>query len=81
MKRLLLSIMALTALAVPAFATSGPGCLVVVNVAKNDALNMRARPRPNRESWTSWFPAGTASSTSTASAGPNPCPGGVAGAR
>lgn len=30
--------------AAPAFATSGPGCLVVVNVAKNDALNMRARP-------------------------------------
>ena len=30
--------------ATPAFATSGPGCLVVVNVAYNDALNMRARP-------------------------------------
>lgn len=30
--------------AVPAFATSGPGCLYVVNVAANDALNMRARP-------------------------------------
>lgn len=28
----------------PAFATSGPGCLVVVNVADDDALNMRARP-------------------------------------
>jgi hypothetical protein len=27
----------------PASATSGPGCLVVVNVAANDALNMRAR--------------------------------------
>jgi hypothetical protein len=25
-------------------ATTGPGCLVVVNVASNDALNMRARP-------------------------------------
>lgn len=25
-------------------ATSGPGCLVVVNVAANDALNMRSRP-------------------------------------
>ncbi|MEW9805035.1 hypothetical protein ABUE31_03435 [Mesorhizobium sp. ZMM04-5] len=25
----------------PAMATSGPGCLVVVNVASNDALNMR----------------------------------------
>ena len=28
----------------PAEATSGPGCLYVVNVATNDALNMRARP-------------------------------------
>ncbi|MBD1545143.1 SH3 domain-containing protein [Roseibium aggregatum] len=28
----------------PAAATSGPGCLVVVNVAANDALNMRSRP-------------------------------------
>ena len=27
-----------------AYATSGPGCLIVVNVASNDALNMRARP-------------------------------------
>ncbi|WP_417680270.1 hypothetical protein [Roseibium sp.] len=27
----------------PAAATSGPGCLVVVNVAANDALNMRSR--------------------------------------
>jgi hypothetical protein len=25
-------------------ATSGPGCLVVVNVAADDALNMRSRP-------------------------------------
>lgn len=30
--------------AAPAFATSGPGCLYVVNVASNDALNVRARP-------------------------------------
>jgi hypothetical protein len=30
--------------AAPALATSGPGCLVVVNVASNDVLNMRARP-------------------------------------
>ena len=29
---------------VPAHATSGPGCLRVVNVAANDALNMRAQP-------------------------------------
>ncbi len=30
--------------AAPATATSGPGCLVVVNVASNDALNVRERP-------------------------------------
>ncbi len=34
----------LFALVLPVSATSGPGCLVVVNVASNDALNMRARP-------------------------------------
>jgi hypothetical protein len=38
-------IMALAA--APAFATSGPGCLVVVNVAGNDALNVRAAPSAN----------------------------------
>lgn len=32
------------AMASPAIATSGPGCLVVVNVASNDALNLRSRP-------------------------------------
>jgi hypothetical protein len=41
-----LSIFAIPA-AAPAFATSGPGCLVVVNVAHNDALNMRSRPSAN----------------------------------
>ena len=25
-------------------ATTGPGCLIVVNVASNDTLNMRAKP-------------------------------------
>lgn len=34
----------LAAATLPAAATSGPGCLVVVNVASNDALNMRAKP-------------------------------------
>ena len=28
----------------PARATSGPGCLVIVNVSNSDVLNMRARP-------------------------------------
>ena len=27
----------------PALATSGPGCLIVVNVAANDALNLREK--------------------------------------
>ena len=47
MKKLALAtlcLFGLSGLAVPAHATSGPGCLVVVNVASNDALNMRARP-------------------------------------
>lgn len=32
------------ALATPALATTGPGCLSVVNVAPGDALNVRAKP-------------------------------------
>ena len=44
MKRLLILAAGLVALALPAQATSGPGCLVVVNVASDDALNMRAGP-------------------------------------
>ncbi len=35
----------LIGIAPKAQATSGPGCLYVVNVAKGDALNMRAKPR------------------------------------
>ncbi|HEX5931733.1 MAG TPA: SH3 domain-containing protein [Methyloceanibacter sp.] len=31
----------------PALATSGPGCLVVVNVAAADVLNLRASPSPS----------------------------------
>ena len=31
----------------PASATSGPGCLVVVNVGAGDALNLRASPSPS----------------------------------
>jgi hypothetical protein len=34
----------LVAAIAPAEATSGPGCVVVVNVSADDALNMRARP-------------------------------------
>ena len=37
----------LLAAAAPAMATSGPGCLRVVNVAANDALNLRAKPSAN----------------------------------
>ncbi|MBO6725702.1 MAG: hypothetical protein JJ911_08595 [Rhizobiaceae bacterium] len=39
-----LAVMFLLAPAAPALSTSGPGCLVVVNVASNDALNVRKRP-------------------------------------
>lgn len=44
MKKLFLAAFCLAGLSAPALATSGPGCLSVVNVARNDALNMRARP-------------------------------------
>ncbi|MAW87770.1 MAG: hypothetical protein CMJ42_14715 [Phyllobacteriaceae bacterium] len=43
MKRLAMAF-ALAALPATAQATSGPGCLYVVNVATWDVLNMRARP-------------------------------------
>lgn len=44
MRNILLSLLIVAAAGSPALATSGPGCLVVVNVASNDALNMRAKP-------------------------------------
>lgn len=40
--RALLACLVVFGLVSPSLATSGPGCLVVVNVASNDALNMRA---------------------------------------
>ena len=44
MKRFLSAAVILGAIATPALATTGPGCLMVVNVASDDVLNMRARP-------------------------------------
>ena len=48
LKSFIQSSFALAALAVlppsPALATSGPGCLYVVNVASNDVLNVRRSP-------------------------------------
>jgi hypothetical protein len=44
MNRLLFAVMMTVAVAIPANATTGPGCLVVVNVAPDDVLNVRARP-------------------------------------
>ena len=43
MLRTLIAAFLLLATVLPSLATSGPGCLVVVNVASNDALNLRAR--------------------------------------
>ncbi|WP_114390340.1 SH3 domain-containing protein [Notoacmeibacter marinus] len=40
----LLAALSLVATTLPAQATSGPGCLYVVNFAPYDVLNMRARP-------------------------------------
>ena len=44
MLRILAGLLLLLAGVVPAFATSGTGCLVVVNVASGDVLNMRSSP-------------------------------------
>jgi Bacterial SH3 domain len=44
MQRSILSLLFLLTAISPALATSGPGCLVVVNVASYDALNLRASP-------------------------------------
>jgi hypothetical protein len=44
MKKVLLAVSFIGLLAPVASATTGPGCLVVVNVARDDALNMRSRP-------------------------------------
>ena len=47
MKTLSLAALSLAVLAGTAHATTGPGCLTVVNVAQNDALNLRAKPTAN----------------------------------
>ena len=44
MRQVLIAAFCIFGFVMPAHATSGPGCLFVVNVAKNDALNMRAKP-------------------------------------
>lgn len=44
MKKLGFAVVLLAAMAAPAVATTGPGCLRVVNVASWDVLNIRARP-------------------------------------
>ncbi len=45
LKALVIAAAMVTAVAVPALATSGAGCLVVVNVPNWDRLNLRAAPR------------------------------------
>ncbi len=44
MRKFGFAIVLLAAMAAPALATSGPGCLRIVNVASWDTLNLRARP-------------------------------------
>jgi hypothetical protein len=44
LKKLFCTFFVLVACSSPSWATSGPGCLVVVNVAYDDVLNIRARP-------------------------------------
>ena len=42
MLRFIVASLALLGTAAPSFATTGPGCLYIVNVAEDDVLNMRA---------------------------------------
>jgi hypothetical protein len=44
MRKLLAVLFIAVSLTPAAYATSGPGCLIVTNVADDDALNMRSRP-------------------------------------
>ena len=44
MRKLLAVLFSAVSLTPAAYATSGPGCLIVTNVADDDALNMRSRP-------------------------------------
>jgi hypothetical protein len=44
MRKLLAVLFFAVSLTPMAQATSGPGCLIVTNVAEDDALNMRSRP-------------------------------------
>lgn len=44
MRQVLLAVLPILAFGSSSLATSGPGCLVVVNIAANDALNLRAEP-------------------------------------
>jgi hypothetical protein len=46
-KTLALAAAIITTPALPSLATTGPGCLTVVNVANWDRLNLRAAPRAN----------------------------------
>lgn len=44
MRKVLIAAIVMTAGVVPVGATSGPGCLIVRNVAWGDVLNLRAKP-------------------------------------
>ena len=44
MRKLIAILFVAVSLTPAAHATSGPGCLIVTNVAYDDALNMRRRP-------------------------------------
>ncbi len=65
----------------PANATSGPGCLRVVNVAPWDVLHLRKRPNPNSRSVAQLDPKTGASCISTPRARPNGNHGESGGAR
>jgi Bacterial SH3 domain len=47
MRKFAVALLMTIVLAPAAHATSGPGCLVVHNVAEDDVLNLRSRPSPS----------------------------------
>ena len=81
MRKLLAVLFIAVSLTPAAHATSGPGCLIVTNVADDDALNMRSRPSASvRALSINWCRASTASSISMRHARPSAAPGPSAGA-
>ena len=80
MRKLLAVLFFAISLTPAAHATSGPGCLIVTNVADDDALNMRSRPSASPALSINWCRASTALSIWMRPAAPSAARGPSAGA-